>query len=137
MKLELHEELKRYREEVLDLTQVEAAERLKIKPGSLSNYERGKREVSLEMLIRFKDVYKIPTDEMNRILFGEEAEGYSTDPMVLRESFEDEETAAIIEMLNSHPKLKRTLASLTQQPGKRKEKFASKVSSLYHFAQDW
>ncbi|XXM72888.1 helix-turn-helix domain-containing protein [Lysinibacillus sphaericus] len=137
MKLELHEELKRYREEVLELTQVEAAERLKIKSGSLSNYERGKREISLEMLIRFKEVYKIPTDEMNRILFGEQAEEYKTDPMILRESFEDEETASIIEMLNGHPKLKRTLASLTHQPGKRKDKFASQASSLYHFAKDW
>ncbi|KSU60456.1 hypothetical protein AS034_16580 [[Bacillus] enclensis] len=137
MKLKLHEELKWYREEVLELTQIEAAERLKIKSGSLSNYERGKREISLEMLIRFKEVYKIPTQEMNRILYGEESEGYTTDPMVLRESFEDEETSSIIEMLNANPKLKRTLASLTQQPEKRKEKFASQISSLYHFAQDW
>ncbi|MBH9966648.1 helix-turn-helix domain-containing protein [[Bacillus] enclensis] len=137
MKLKLHEELKWYREEVLELTQIEAAERLKIKSGSLSNYERGKREISLEMLIRFKEVYKIPTQEMNRILYGEESEGYTTDPMVLRESFEDEETSAIIEMLNGHPKLKRTLASLTQQPGKRKEKFSNQASSLYHFVQDW
>lgn len=137
MKLKLYEELKRYREEVLELTQVEAAERLKIKSGSLSNYERGKREISLEMLIRFKDVYKIPTDEMNRLLYGEKTDGYSPDPMVLRESFEDGETAAIIGMLNDHPKLKRTLASLASQPAKRKEKFSNQTSALYHFAQDW
>lgn len=137
MELELHEELQRYRKEVLDLSQGEAAERLNIGSSSLSNYERGKREIPSKMLRRFKEVYKIPTEEMNRMLYGEKADDYSADPMLLRESFEDEETAAIIQMLNDHPKLKRTLASLTFQTEKRKEKFASQASSLYNYAQDW
>ncbi|MGR3766096.1 helix-turn-helix domain-containing protein [Rossellomorea sp. NS-SX7] len=137
MELELHEELQRYRKEVLDLSQGEAAERLNIGSSSLSNYERGKREIPSKMLRKFKEVYKIPTEEMNRIIYGEKAGEYTTDPLVLRESFEDEETTAIIKMLNDHPKLKRTLASLTYQTEKRKEKFASQVSSLYNYAQDW
>ncbi|MFL8937772.1 helix-turn-helix domain-containing protein [Rossellomorea oryzaecorticis] len=137
MKLELHKELRRYREEVLGLQQTEAAERLNISPGGLSNYESGKREISLDTLLKFKEVYKIPTEEMNRILYGEEREGYSTDPMILRESFEDEETAAILKMLDEHPKLKRTLASITYQTEKRQEKFINISASLYTFAKDW
>ncbi|MEG9296054.1 helix-turn-helix transcriptional regulator [Mangrovibacillus sp. Mu-81] len=137
MELKLHEELQRYRKEVIELTQTEAAERLNIGSTTLSNYERGDREISLKMLKLFKEAYKIPTEETNRILFGEKAEGYTSDPMVLRESFEDEETAAIITMLNDHPKLKRTLATLTYQTEKRKEKFANQVNQTYNFAQDW
>jgi transcriptional regulator with XRE-family HTH domain len=137
MKLELHKELRRYREEVLGLQQTEAAERLNISSGGLSNYESGKREISLDTLLKFKEVYKIPSEEMNRILYGEEREGYSADPMILRESFEDEETAAILKMLNDHPKLKRTLASLTYQTEKRQDKFISISASLYNFAKDW
>jgi transcriptional regulator with XRE-family HTH domain len=137
MGLELYEELQRYRKEVLDLSQTEAAERLNIGKSTLSNYERGEREISLNMLKLFKEAYKIPTEEMNRILFGEKAKGYTSDPMVLRESFEDEETAAIINMLNDHTKLKRTLAALTLQTDKRKEKFSNQVSQTYNFAQDW
>jgi transcriptional regulator with XRE-family HTH domain len=137
MGLELYEELQLYRKEVLQLSQSDAAERLNIGKSTLSNYERGEREISLNMLKLFKEAYKIPTEEMNRILFGEKTKGYTSDPMVLRESFEDEETAAIISMLKDQPKLKRTLALLTMQPDKRKEKFSNQMSQTYNFAQDW
>jgi transcriptional regulator with XRE-family HTH domain len=137
MKQKLHEELKRYREEVLGLLQTEAAERLNISKGGLSNYESGKREISLDTLLKFKEVYKIPAEEMNRILYGAKGQDYTPDPMILRESFEDAETAAVIELLNEHPKLKRTLASLSYQTEKRQEKFINMSSSLYNFAKDW
>ncbi|MCA1055152.1 helix-turn-helix domain-containing protein [Rossellomorea aquimaris] len=137
MEIELHEELQRYRKEVLELSQGEAAERLNIGSSSLSNYERGIREIPSKMLPKFKEVYKIPTKEMNRILYGENTDEYNSDPMVLRESFENEETAAIIQMLDEHPKLKRVLASLTYQTDKRKEKFSNQVSQLYNFIREW
>jgi hypothetical protein len=50
--------------------------------------------------------------------------------MVLRESFEDEESAAVFTMLDDHPKLKRTLASRTFQTDKRKENSPIKEPDL-------
>ncbi|TYS85219.1 helix-turn-helix transcriptional regulator [Rossellomorea aquimaris] len=89
--MDLHIELKRYRNGVLELTQREAAIRLNINQSTLSNYENGTRDIPYKMLLTFKEVYKIPTHEMNRIMYGEESEGIgnSHNPMILRENFED------------------------------------------------
>ncbi|MGF3105715.1 helix-turn-helix domain-containing protein [Rossellomorea sp. DUT-2] len=90
---DLHIELKHYRNDVLEHTQREAAICLNINQSSLSNYQNGTRDLPYKMLLTFKEVYKIPTHEMNRIMYGKESEGLgnSDDPMILRENFKDEE----------------------------------------------
>ncbi|WP_173107805.1 helix-turn-helix domain-containing protein [Bacillus sp. KH172YL63] len=137
--MDLHVELKRYRNDILELSQREAALRLNINQSTLSNYENGTRDIPYKMLLTFKEVYKIPTYEMNRIMYGEEssASGQSHHPMILRESFEDEEYKEILKILQEHPKLKRTLASLAYFTEKRKEKFITHVNHLYQTLKEW
>lgn len=138
-RMDLHIELKHYRNDVLELTQREAAIRLNINQSTLSNYENGTRDIPYKMLLTFKEVYKIPTHEMNRIMYGEESGGLGTshNPMILRENFEDEENRAIMKILQDYPKFKRTLSSLTFFTEKRKEKFITQVNHLYQTMKDW
>ncbi|MDX8344117.1 helix-turn-helix transcriptional regulator [Rossellomorea sp. YZS02] len=137
--MDLHVELQHYRNDVLELTQREAALRLNINQSTLSNYENGTRDIPYKMLLTFKEVYKIPTHEMNRIMYGEKSDslGQSHDPMILREHFEDDETREIMKILQDYPKLKRTLSSLSYFTEKRKEKFTSQVYHLYQTMKDW
>jgi transcriptional regulator with XRE-family HTH domain len=139
IRMDLHIELKHYRDDVLELTQREAAIRLNINQSTLSNYENGTRDIPYKMLLTFKEVYKIPTHEMNRIMYGEESASprNSHNPMILREIFEDEENREILKILQDHPKFKRTLSSLTYFTEKRKEKFITQVNHLYHTMKDW
>lgn len=44
------------------LTQEEAAKKLGINPNTLARYERDSGKLSLEMLKKLSDLYKIPTD---------------------------------------------------------------------------
>ncbi|WP_142323604.1 helix-turn-helix transcriptional regulator [Bacillus sp. AFS015802] len=137
--MDLHVELQHYRNDILELTQREAALRLNISQSALSNYENGTRDIPYKMLLTFKEVYKIPTYEMNRIMYGEEsgALGASHDPMILRENFEDDETREILQLLKQHPKFKRTLSSLSYFTEKRKEKFIGHVNHLYQTLKEW
>ncbi|MCA1065421.1 helix-turn-helix transcriptional regulator [Rossellomorea sp. AcN35-11] len=137
--MELHVELKRYRSDVLELTQREAALRLNINQSTLSNYENGSRDIPYKMLLTFKEVYRIPTHEMNRIMYGEDSAGpgRSHNPMILREHFEDDEKKEIVKILQDYPKFKRTLSSLAYFTEKRKEKFITQVNHLYHMMKDW
>ena len=139
IRMDLHIELKHYRNDVLELTQREAAIRLNINQSTLSNYENGTRDIPYKMLLTFKEVYKIPTHEMNRIMYGEESGGLgnSQNPMILRENFEDEENREILKILQDYPKFKRTLSSLTYFTEKRKEKFVIHVNHLYQTMKDW
>ncbi|MGM0853897.1 MAG: hypothetical protein ACQEWI_15020 [Bacillota bacterium] len=91
------------------------------------------------MLLTFKEVYNIPTHEMNRIIYGVESEGLgnSQNPMILREKFEGEENREILKILQDFPKFKRTLSSLTYFSEKRKEKFITQVTHLYQTMKEW
>ncbi|TMU84065.1 helix-turn-helix transcriptional regulator [Bacillus sp. BHET2] len=137
--MELHVELKHYRNDILELSQREAGLRLNINQSTLSNYENGTRDIPYKMLRTFKEVYKIPTNELNRIMYGEESSGSAQTqrPMILRESFEDQENEEILKILQEHPKFKRTLSSLSYFTEKRKEKFITHVNHLYHTMKDW
>ncbi|MGE6754793.1 helix-turn-helix domain-containing protein [Rossellomorea sp. NPDC071047] len=137
--MDLHIELKHYRNDILELTQREAAIRLNINQSTLSNYENGTRDIPYKMLLTFKEVYKIPTHEMNRIMYGEESVSprNSHNPMILRENFEYEENREILKILQDHPKFKRTLSSLTYFTEKRKDKFITQVNHLYQMMKDW
>jgi hypothetical protein len=57
--------------------------------------------------------------------------------MILRETFEDDETRIILKLLQEHPKFKRTLSSLSYFTEKQKEKFISHVNHLYQTIKEW
>jgi len=56
------EHLRAYREK-LDITQMEAARILGIDHSALSKYEKGDLGISIELLTKIKDKYKIPDDQ--------------------------------------------------------------------------
>lgn len=63
-------QFKEYRDEYLGIKQLEAAAQLSISSSALSNYERGDRDVSSEMLAEFKEVFNIPDDYFVAMITG-------------------------------------------------------------------
>lgn len=64
-------QFKEYREEYLDIKQLEAAERLSISSSALSNYERTDRDLTPDMLAEIKRTFEIPDDYFIAMLMGE------------------------------------------------------------------
>ena len=64
-------QFKEYREEYLEIKQLEAAELLSITPSALSNYERMDRDVTSDMLADIKRTFDIPDDYFIAMLLGE------------------------------------------------------------------
>lgn len=64
-------QFKEYREEYLDIKQLEAAERLSISSSALSNYERTDRDLTPDMLAEMKRTFDIPDDYFIAMLMGE------------------------------------------------------------------
>ncbi|MCJ7840622.1 helix-turn-helix transcriptional regulator [Lederbergia sp. NSJ-179] len=110
--MSVHKELKRYREEVLGISQDEAIKRLHMTQAALSNYEHGKRQISIETLQQFQRAYAIPQDHLMRILFGEDT-GKEYSAMMLREHSRDSELHRILEMIENNESLYKFLISLS------------------------
>lgn len=62
MNLAFWEHLRAYREK-LDITQTEAAKVLGIDHSALSKYEKGSLGISIELLTKIKEKYKIPDEQ--------------------------------------------------------------------------
>lgn len=107
-----HEEIKKYREEILGISQEEAIKRLHMTQAALSNYEQGKRHITVESLQQFQRAYSIPPEHLMKIIFGEEA-GKEYSPMVLRERSRSSDYERIIDMIESNDALMKFLVSLS------------------------
>ncbi|WP_391120003.1 helix-turn-helix domain-containing protein [Psychrobacillus sp. L3] len=57
-----NEHIREYREQ-LDITQIEAADRLGIDHSALSKYELGNLEIPIQLLPKLRSVYAIPRDK--------------------------------------------------------------------------
>ncbi|MBO0991488.1 helix-turn-helix domain-containing protein [Bacillus sp. SD088] len=112
-----HQELKKYREEILGISQDEAIKRLHMTQAALSNYEHGKRQISIETLQQFQRAYAIPQDHLMRILFGEET-GKEYNAMMLREHTKDSELHKILDMIEKNENLHKFLVSLSHSDEK-------------------
>ncbi|MDW0108668.1 helix-turn-helix domain-containing protein [Sporosarcina aquimarina] len=64
-------QFKEYREEYLDIKQLEAAERLSISSSALSNYETKNRDLTPDMLAEIKRTFDIPDDYFLAMIMGE------------------------------------------------------------------
>lgn len=64
-------QFKEYREEYLEIKQLEAAERLSISSSALSNYKRTDRDLTPDMLAEMKRTFDIPDDYFIAMLMGE------------------------------------------------------------------
>lgn len=128
-----HEEIKKYREEVLGISQEEATKRLHITQATLSNYEQGKRHITVESLQQFQKAYSIPPEHLMYMLFGEEA-GKPYDPNWLQEYSQSMELERVIEMIKKNEKLMKFLVSLSYSTEKVQSDIAELLPHLLKFA---
>lgn len=64
----IHEKIKTFREEQLNISQQEAAKLLDIQPGNLSRYESGSRQLSLDTLLLMYERYGMTKEQFFDIL---------------------------------------------------------------------
>lgn len=97
------EHLRAYREK-LDITQMEAAKILGIDHSALSKYEKGDLNISIELLAKIKEKYKIPDDQF---LFMLQDKRYKSEDPILEareskaryiETFQDEYVNEVIHL---------------------------------------
>lgn len=97
------EHLRAYRER-LDITQMEAAKILGIDHSALSKYEKGDLNISIELLAKIKEKYKIPDDQF---LFMLQDKRYKSENPILEareskaryiETFQDEYVNEVIHL---------------------------------------
>lgn len=121
--MSFNEAIRYYRDEILQISQEEACQRLHLTQPALSQYESGKRQIPIETLKQFQKAYAIPSDYMMRMVFGSEA-GKEYSPMILREHAQDTDLARIIDMLYKQKPLFDFLATLTYADEKTQTTFA-------------
>lgn len=127
-----HDELKKYRVEILNLSQEEAVRRLHISQTALSLYETGKRKITIDTLKDFKQAYSIPDTQLMRMLFGDQA-GQEYPPLVLREHAEDADLHRVLDMLQKNKKLLNALVSLSYASEKTQKAFSELLPHLLKF----
>ncbi|AJD92300.1 hypothetical protein JMA_29830 [Jeotgalibacillus malaysiensis] len=113
--------LKYYREEIVEISQKDAAYQLNILPSTLSNYENGRRQLPIDILRKMKDIYKIDHDTFMAIVLYE-----TTNKEVIKEAkyeivqkvmkAEDQE---IIDFLRENPLLLNEIRSMSQLPANK------------------
>ncbi|KIL44675.1 hypothetical protein KP77_28960 [Jeotgalibacillus alimentarius] len=121
--------LKYYREEVLQISQKNAAYQLNIQPATLSNYERGVRQIPIDTLRRMKDIYHIDDDKFMAMVLYE-----TTDTNVIKEARLElservlkAEDRQLIDFLRTYPSLLDELRTLSQMPSAKQ---ANKIDLL-------
>lgn len=132
MTMAFHEELKKYRVEVLKLSQEEAIRRLHISQTALSFYETGKRQMTVDTLKDFKRAYSIPDEHLMRMVFGDQT-GKEYPPLILREHARDADLQRVIEMLQKNTKMLNALVNLSYAPEKTQKAFTDLLPHLLKF----
>ncbi|TYR97744.1 helix-turn-helix transcriptional regulator [Rossellomorea vietnamensis] len=131
------EAMKRYREEIVQLSQVEVAKRLNISKQLLNKYENGRSQFPDDILRKLVHLYQLSPIDLYNIISGS---AYPDDDpkhaMVLREKFEDEELERAVNMLTEHPDLKRLLTSASYYDKKKQEKFFQRLITLAKAIED-
>ncbi|TFE04083.1 helix-turn-helix domain-containing protein [Jeotgalibacillus salarius] len=125
--------LKYYREEVVQISQRSAAYLLNIQSATLSNYEKGTRQIPIDTLRKMKDIYHIDNDTFMAMVLYE-----TTDPKMIKESkFELSQKALkaedqqLLEFLRKHPSLMNELRILLHSsPAKQKSRIETLVDFL-------
>lgn len=132
--MSFYDEIKKYRVDILKLSQEEAIKRLHMSQAALSLYETGKRQITVETMHQFQRAYDIPEGYLMKMLFGDDAgEDYS--PMVLREHSWDSDLQRVIDMLKKRPPLFEALVSLSYASGKTQKDVAELLPHLLKFAR--
>ncbi|MFB1082137.1 helix-turn-helix domain-containing protein [Jeotgalibacillus sp. JSM ZJ347] len=110
--------LKHYREDILQISQKEAAIQLNIQPATLSNYERGIRQVPIDTLRKIKEIYRMDDELFISIVLHKTA-----DPKLIKESQETlsrkiikAEDQELIDFLRENPALLDEIRTLSHMP---------------------
>jgi transcriptional regulator with XRE-family HTH domain len=127
----LHEGLKRYRKEVLDLKQIEVAKRLGISKSSLSQYESGARGLPHDILSKMIKLYQLSPHDLYEMLADIPYSGsHSGSSMLLREKFEDSEFERAIQVVNNSPDLRKLLSTVSYYDKKKQGKILTDVVKI-------
>ncbi|MGM0843556.1 MAG: helix-turn-helix domain-containing protein [Bacillota bacterium] len=128
---------RRYREEIVQLSQVEVAKRLNISKQSMNNYESGKNQIPNDILRKLAHLYQISPMDLYSIISGTAyPDDNSENTMVLREKFEDTETERAIELLQKFPQLKDLIISTSYYDPKKQEKVINRLVSVMKAMQE-
>lgn len=131
----LHEELRKYRTDILKLSQEEAVRRLHMSQTALSFYETGKRQMTIDTLLNFKKAYAIPDEHIMKMLFGEKTEE-QTSPTVLREHSREADLQRVVEMLEKNEKLLNVLVSLSYASEKTQTELTELLPHLLKYTEN-
>jgi transcriptional regulator with XRE-family HTH domain len=126
--MDFHEKLKKYREEILQLSQKEVAFRLKLSQSALSKYENGRAQITADMLKDFKAAYEIPSDLFSEMLFESTDLYSSTTPEILREKLKEAELQRVEKIVEEYPEIQKIITYLSYLPKAESKK---KVHTLY------
>jgi transcriptional regulator with XRE-family HTH domain len=125
------EAIKRYREEIVHLSQVEVAKRLNISKQLLNKYENGKSQIPNDILRKLVDLYQLSPTDLYKIVSGD---SYSDDleesSMLLREKFVDGETDRALNFLIQYPHLKNLLITASYYDQKKQDRFVNKLITV-------
>ncbi|WP_029326950.1 helix-turn-helix domain-containing protein [Bacillus coahuilensis] len=109
--MNFYERLREYREDVLNLSQTEVAQRLHITQSAFSRLEQGQTDLTMKQLMIIKKAYHLSNQQLVDLLDEYESEA-PPNASVLRETFQEEEDLEILTLLKNYPKEKQTLAQL-------------------------
>ncbi|RIW36169.1 XRE family transcriptional regulator [Bacillus salacetis] len=125
------EAFKRYREEIVQLSQVEVAKRLNISKQLLNKYENGKSQIPNDILRKLVDLYQLSPVDLYSIISGDSySDQHDESAMLLREKFADGETERALNTLIQYPQLKNLLITASYYDQKKQERFINKLITL-------
>lgn len=109
----IHDRLRKYRTDILNLSQEEAFKRLHMTQTALSFYENGKRQMTIDTLMNLKQAYAIPDEYLLDMLFREKSEEQYS-PLILREHSREADLQRVIEILTKNEKLLKCTSQLIE-----------------------
>ncbi|WP_227394429.1 helix-turn-helix domain-containing protein [Jeotgalibacillus aurantiacus] len=114
----IYQQLKFYREEILDITQSQAARLLNIDQSTLSHYERGSRQIPLELLRLFKEKYYIDDETFIAMLFKNpsSSEVIKEGKKELQAKVVKAEEQQLVKLIREYPSLQEELRELASLP---------------------
>ncbi|WP_421382001.1 helix-turn-helix transcriptional regulator [Bacillus salacetis] len=126
------EALKRYRQEVVQLSQVEVAKRLNISKQLFNSYENGKYQFPNDILRKLVTLYQMSPEDLFRIISDAPYPSDQRDStMVLREKFEEGEWERAIDILRKYPQLKNIIITASYYNPRQQEKYINKLVTLF------
>ncbi|MDQ0214102.1 transcriptional regulator with XRE-family HTH domain [Oikeobacillus pervagus] len=133
--MSLHENLRKYRCEVLKEGQAEMALRLNVSQPTISKYESGDSNITVDMLKNIKVAYHIPDDLLIDWLLDEQTSHY--DAGLLREKVSQLEDQEINQLLEDYPELKKNLLYFTYLSEQDRDKKVAGINEIFKVLKSW